>query len=278
MPRSILKPTAGSRRWLGAVSLFCAGSIACGSSKLPGSTGPGDAAPAADSASSARDGAAPAADAAGDAATSTDATSPLDAPTPDATTAPDGGAATDAGGPGTVINSVYITWYGFNDNSCQVESQHNCNTIAYPVDAGFPTRHNEAVEGQGTYAEPITFATACGDDGMTDCELLPGTIIYVPEVRKYFVMEDQCAECGTDWSTSPVHTYYHTDLWMGPSVSSSDPTALNSCEDKLTLGNTDMGTGTIVVDPPSNYPVDTTTLFTAANVCTAVTYPPNTVP
>ncbi len=273
MPRSILKPTAGSRRlWLGAVWLFWAGSLACGSSKLPGSAAPGDAAVASDSGSGAPDGGPPAADAATDTATSADATKPSDG------AAAGDSAATDAGGPGTVINSVYITWYGFNDNSCQVESQHNCNTIAYPVDAGFPTRHNEAVEGQGTYADPITFATACGDDGMTGCELLPGTVIYVPEVRKYFVMEDQCAECGTDWSTSPVHTYYHTDLWMGPSVSSSDPTALNNCEDNLTLGNTDMGTGTIVVDPPSNYPVDTTTLFTAANVCTAVSYPPNAVP
>jgi hypothetical protein len=177
-----------------------------------------------------------------------------------------------------VINNVYITWYGFNDNSCQVESQHNCNTIAYPQNGGFPTKHSEAVEGKGTYADPITFATACGDDGKTDCEFLPGTIIYVPEVRKYFVMEDQCFECGQEWNGSPAHTYYHTDLWMGPSVSSSNVNALNTCEDNLTLGNPRAGTGTIVVDPPSTLPVETTTLFTASNQCTAVTYPPNTVP
>jgi len=181
-------------------------------------------------------------------------------------------------GTGTAIKSVYITWYGFNDNSCQVESQHNCNTIAYPKGDGFPTRHDEAVEGSGTYDDPITFATACGDDGKTGCEFLPGTRIYVPLVRKYFIMEDQCAECGTDWITSPVHTFYHADLWMGPSVSSSDPGALNDCEDSLTLGAPRKGTGMIVVDPPPSYPVDTTTLFTAANVCTAVTYPPNTLP
>jgi hypothetical protein len=212
-------------------------------------------------------------------------------PTPDAGTPPkvdgstplppaDAATPDDApsGGQGKVIHDVYITWYGFNDNSCQVETQHNCNTIAYPKNGGFPTKHDEAVEGKGTYDDPITFATACGDDGKTDCEFLPGTIIYVPEVRKYFVMEDQCFECGQDWAASPAHTHYHTDLWMGPSVSSSAPNALNACEDNLTLGASLKGTGTIVVDPPSNYPVEPTVLFTAANVCTAVTYPANTVP
>src|SRR5262245_13481511 len=37
---------------------------------------------------------------------------------------------TGGNGPQTILN-VYVTWYGFNDNSCQVETDHNCNTIAY---------------------------------------------------------------------------------------------------------------------------------------------------
>jgi hypothetical protein len=65
---------------------------------------------------------------------------------------------------------------------------------------------------------------------------------------------------------------------MGPSVSSSNPNALNACEDKLTLGEAGKGTGTIVVNPPPTYPVDTTRVFTANNKCTAHTYPANVVP
>jgi hypothetical protein len=42
-------------------------------------------------------------------------------------------------------------------------------------------------------------------------------------------------------------------------------------EDKLTIGTADDGTGTIVVDPPSNLPVNTTPLF-SNDTCTAHQY------
>jgi hypothetical protein len=175
-----------------------------------------------------------------------------------------GGAG--AGGAGQTITDVYITWYGFNDNSCQVETQHDCNTIAFPMSDGFPTVHDIATEGTGRYADPITFATAANDSG-TSAEITVGHLIYVPYVRKYFVMEDQCYECGQEWDAQQA---WHVDLWMGPSYGSDDA-SLTSCEDSLTLGSTYSGTGTIIVDPPSNLPVDTTPLFTN-NTCSAHTY------
>jgi hypothetical protein len=166
------------------------------------------------------------------------------------------------------VHNVYITWYGFNDNSCQVESDHNCNTIAFPSSRGFPVPHDIATEGQGTFADPITFATAARDSG-SPAEYAPGTIIYVPFVRKYFVMEDQCFECGQEWFNHNRHSP-HVDLWMGPSFGSADQ-PLMDCEDSLTQGSTFHGTGTIIANPAHNLPVDTTPLFTN-DTCTANTY------
>jgi hypothetical protein len=165
------------------------------------------------------------------------------------------------------ISDVYITWYGFNDNSCQVESQHNCNTIAFPKSDGFPVVHDIATEGKGTYDDPITFATAAKDSG-SPAEFPPGTRIYVPLVHKYFIMEDQCYECGQEWFSKGS---YHVDLWMGPSYGSAN-SPLMSCEDKLTQGDPYHGTGTILVNPSKNHPVDTSPLF-HNDSCTAHTYP-----
>jgi hypothetical protein len=165
------------------------------------------------------------------------------------------------------ITKVYITWYGFNDNSCNKENQHNCNTIAYPKSDGFPTVHNVATEGSGAYDSPVTFATAANDSG-GNAEFAPGTILYVPMVRKYFVMEDQCAECITDWKKKE----YHVDLWMGPSYE-QNAKPLYACEDKLTQGNgPGHGTGTIIVNPAHDLPVDTTPLYLNGK-CTTHIYP-----
>jgi hypothetical protein len=164
------------------------------------------------------------------------------------------------------VNKVYITWYGFNDNSCQVESQHDCNTIAFPQGDGWPTSHDIATEGSGTYNDPNTFATGVNDNG-SGAEIAVGTVIYVPMVRKYFVMEDQCYECGNEWRAKKS---WHVDLWMGPSYGSANGPLMN-CEDNLTQGDTYKGTGTIIINPASNLPVDKNPLFTH-NKCTAHTY------
>jgi hypothetical protein len=179
---------------------------------------------------------------------------------------PDMADASGGGGPQTLLN-VYVTWYGFNDNSCQVETDHNCNTIGFPMSDGFPTKHEIGTEGDGSYANPGTFATAADDSG-SPAEFAPGTIIYIPKVRKYFIMEDQCAECGMEWDQKKA---YHVDVWMGPSYGSDDA-ALMGCEDDLTLGDgTFMGTGTIIVNPAPDLPVEPAPLF-ANGSCTTKLY------
>jgi hypothetical protein len=164
------------------------------------------------------------------------------------------------------ISNVYITWYGFNDNSCAVESQHNCNTIAFPKSDGYPVKHEVATEGQGTYADPISFASAASDNG-GNAEFKPGTIIYVPMVRKYFIMEDQCFECIADWKKKK----YHVDLWMGPSFE-QNATPLYACENKLTQGSARSGTGVIIVNPAKDLPVEITPIYKDGK-CTTKTYP-----
>jgi hypothetical protein len=54
-------------------------------------------------------------------------------------------------------------------------------SIAYPVQAG----------GKGTYADPITFTS-------TTKEIPKGTRIYVPYLKKYLIMENNCVDCGKD--------------------------------------------------------------------------------
>jgi hypothetical protein len=181
-----------------------------------------------------------------------------------------------------VWTSVYQTWYGFNDNSCSVESIHSCNDIAYPGQP--PQFHQVATEGKGTYDDPVTAAAADnGCESAGGATLNPGTIIYNPEVHKYFVMEDSCLECtqecncqsGADGSPPSGCTrdkYRHIDFWMGPNNQAQNATSLNNCEDNLTLGSPYNGPGEVIVNPPSNLPVDTNPLY-ANNTCTAHTYP-----
>jgi hypothetical protein len=209
----------------------------------------------------------------------------------DSGSASDSGGAKDAGGGDSAAatcgcngaagcgewKNVYITWYGFNDNSCTVESQHSCDDIAFPGLG--PKKHTGATEGVGTYDDPIT--AAASDQGWETsggATLSPGTIIYNPEVEKYFIMEDSCLECGDEWKchlssddtddpNPPAGckpgTNLHIDFWMGPAFQ-QDASNLNTCEDNSTFGNPYAGTGTVLVNPPPNLPVKTAPLYTGS--------------
>ena len=126
---------------------------------------------------------------------------------------------------------MQVTFYAALDNDPPGSTK-----IAYPI------LHPTAA-GTGTATDPITFAT-------DQRELPPGTRIYHPELRKYFLMEDDCAECDTDWTT---HHRAHIDLWAGPATT----TTVLTCENQLT---TEGRTG-IEINPPPTRPVDTTPLF-----------------
>ncbi|HEV2374172.1 MAG TPA: hypothetical protein VGS19_18700 [Streptosporangiaceae bacterium] len=143
--------------------------------------------------------------------------------------------------------NVLVTSYGYNDNDDGM-GHFGTAQIAYPQ------IHTIATEDLGTYSQPVTFATDAN-------EFAPGTIIYVPHLEKYFIMEDGCAECTTDWSNGT----YHVDLWMGPDDGLQPEPALADCEASIT-GNFD-----IIVDPDPSLPVDTTPMFVDGR-CTVNTY------
>jgi 3D (Asp-Asp-Asp) domain-containing protein len=154
-------------------------------------------------------------------------------------------APVDGGGEAGTMMSVYVTFYGWADNSPPG------GAIAYPKSDGYPTLHDTA-GGTGTYADPITFAT-------DEDELPVGTRLYVPFIEKYVIMEDDCVECDSDWTSSHK---WHVDLWMN-SNGTENASALGDCEDAWTRSST-----TVEVDPPDGRTVTTQPLFDpATNTC-----------
>ncbi|KAJ3289797.1 hypothetical protein HK104_007230 [Borealophlyctis nickersoniae] len=98
------------------------------------------------------------------------------------------------------MNNVLVSFYGFDDNTNESGDGFGGDVIAYPGLG--PKKHARAKEGTGAFDDPITLAS-------DPDKFAPGTIIYVPYVKKYYIMEDDCTECIEE--SAP-----HVDLWMGP--------------------------------------------------------------
>jgi hypothetical protein len=170
-----------------------------------------------------------------------------------------------SGGPqasaATATQQTFITFYGWYDNTPP------------GGDISYPKLHDTA-GGKGTFKDPITFATS-------KSELPAGTVVWVPRVRKYFIMEDSCEECSADWSGHGPNggpKLRHIDLWLGGKGGNAMDAI--DCEDALTNYNAD-NTPTlepVVVDPPSNEPYDSTPLFnTSTGECYGGAQPHSTV-
>lgn len=105
--------------------------------------------------------------------------------------------------------SVYVTFYGAADNDPPGSA-----AIAYP-------RVHRQAGGTGSYADPVTFASAY------HATYPPGTRVYLPRLRKYLVMED---DCGCQQPRD------HLDVWVGGA--GRDQRVL-ACEDRLTRDGND---------------------------------------
>jgi hypothetical protein len=126
------------------------------------------------------------------------------------------------------VVSSYVTFYGFDDNDDGNSTHLRTGIISHAAIHGF------ANEDLGTYERPGTLAT--------DINFVsPGTKIYVPALKRYYVMEDTCVECSEDWRRSKPHV----DLY----VSGTGP-ELAACEDRLTMERTK-----IIIDPPPDLTV-----------------------
>jgi hypothetical protein len=105
--------------------------------------------------------------------------------------------------------------------------------------------------GTGTYQDPITFATA-------KVEIPPGTRIYIATIQKYFMMEDLCEQCTTDWQNGERHI----DIWMGTDKVSPKAQALTHCAYAVTNS-----TAKILINPSSDMHVDTRPLWSESTGC-----------
>ncbi|WP_337061973.1 hypothetical protein [Kineococcus sp. G2] len=112
----------------------------------------------------------------------------------------------------TVIDTVYTTGYTWYDNTPPGSS-----VISHPV-------VHEVAGGTGSYDDPVTLAV--GHDlssGLDVLDLPAGTRVYVPHVRRYFVVEDTCGD-GPAPQDGPCHqgrdvdgtgSTLWLDLWLG---------------------------------------------------------------
>jgi hypothetical protein len=131
---------------------------------------------------------------------------------------------TSAPAAGRVVTG-YVTAYTWYDNDPPGPA------IADPV------LHSSA-GGSGTYADPVTVAVAAG-------AYAPGTRLYLPHVKRYFMVEDTCASCGA----KPVWV----DMWIDGR--SGGEAAVQECASRLT------GDFAIEIDPPAGRPVASAPLF-----------------
>ncbi|GHO99610.1 hypothetical protein KSF_096580 [Reticulibacter mediterranei] len=179
-------------------------------------------------------------------------------PPKDLVSPPQGAPTTD----GDTIK-VSVTSYGFPDND-DGNGHYKTAVIAFPHSDDYPTtKHSEATEGKGTHDDPITFAAYTGDTEGDSAAFPPGTIIYVPFLQKYFILEDQCADCNDVKGDNA----FHIDLWLGPNKPGPQDTdkSIEDCESSITRDTT------IILNPTATgHDVDTTPLYKDGK-CSAVT-------
>ncbi|KAK3315957.1 hypothetical protein B0H66DRAFT_274201 [Apodospora peruviana] len=149
----------------------------------------------------------------------------------------------------SAVSGVRMTFYGYPDNSPPgPATAYNCGG------------RNYVAGGTGTYANPLTFASAPGE--YAQCE-----IIYSSYLKKYIRMEDSCGQCTTDWNSG----IKHIDIWTGSATSNGGQSQIN-CENSLTPSQNQQ----VIRSPPTNLPVDSTALYSSGTCRTSNVYNGNT--
>ncbi|GAC1607499.1 MAG: hypothetical protein NVS3B6_21410 [Pseudarthrobacter sp.] len=145
----------------------------------------------------------------------------------------------------TVGTNVYVTAYTWQDNT-----PAGSPTISHPV-------LHKTAGGTGTYEDPVTIAVGHSlETGKDVLDFAPGTRIYLPHVRRYFIVEDTCGD-GPTPQNGACHTGAEEygdasiwlDMWIGGQGESGK--SARQCTMKVT------GVHRAVFDPPGNYVVAT---------------------
>jgi len=151
-----------------------------------------------------------------------------------------------------------MTFYGFFDNSPPGTA------IAHPI-------IHSGAGGVGTFQDPISFAVAPEVQNRVPA----GTIIYIPSLEKYFIMEDDCTSSGPGGTPvqgqgcdgelqSGVNEF---DLWIDGdphknardnpgSGSGNNNNNMTDCEDTLTADKVK-----VIMNATDGKPVNTTPLL-----------------
>lgn len=138
----------------------------------------------------------------------------------------DGGAPAAVGDGGGERSQVFTTGYTYWDN-----------TPPGSAEIARPQIHDRA-GGTGTWKDPITVAVQAGRFPF-------GTRFYLPELKKYFIVEDLCGACHDGRGGGA----YTLDLWIdGRDLSSS---GADQCASRVT------GVQPAVKDPDADLPVAT---------------------
>jgi hypothetical protein len=133
------------------------------------------------------------------------------------------------------VTKAYLTGYSYFDNSPPGSA-----------DISHPVLHNVA-GGTGTYSDPITLAVGHSLTGGRDVlDWRSGTRFYVPNLRRYFIVEDTCGD-GSHPQAGPCHVGYPAaattwlDLWIGGKGGTNSGS--NACMDAIT------GVWSVVINP-----------------------------
>lgn len=139
------------------------------------------------------------------------------------------------------ITTAYVTGYTWFDNTPPGSA-----TISDPI-------IHSVADGTGTYADPITVAVGWST-GPTVMDYDPGTIMYMPYLRRYFIVEDKCGDVVPpqngpchDLSTADAGATTWVDIWIDGQGGTES--AVQNCANTIT------GIHTIIINPVSTYPV-----------------------
>ncbi|MDP9890478.1 hypothetical protein [Pseudarthrobacter enclensis] len=147
------------------------------------------------------------------------------------------------GGDESVRTDVVVTAYTWFDNTPPGSA-----LISNPV-------LHKTAGGTGTYSDPVTLAVGHSRSTGEDVLDIPaGTRIYLPDVRRYFIVEDTCGD-GPRPEEGPCHTgaakFGNASLWIDMWIGGKDESGsfVRNCARKAT------GITTAIFNPQDHYPV-----------------------
>ena len=143
----------------------------------------------------------------------------------------------------SIRTDVFVTAYTWFDNT-----PPGSTVISHPM-------LHKAAGGTGTYADPVTIAVGHSRKSGHDVLDIPaGTRVYLPDVRRYFIVEDTCGD-GPKPEDGPCHTGAEKyggatlwiDMWIGGKGESQS--FVRNCARKAT------GVTTAIFNPKDHYQV-----------------------